>query len=241
VKACAGLLLGRGVVASPYTSYHTVFYMDNLQPFDWENSLNAFITSGRQLLAVLGIDNMVNALRAVQKVMRERDTWKAHCEDICKLTGTTQIGNAKQRIAKLMSGASPDEMSKLPEAFHRPPAIWLSGKKKTLVSEGFAPMGVREAERQHRVILPLLIEAWELAEGDENERLEIEKAYRNWSADEFEKELYRTIYKLEEPTLEELLEERISVQAAEFEEWKVTNANARAKAAARKKKPRTAN
>ncbi len=212
--------------------------MDKPQPFDWENSLNSFIESGRQLLAVLEIDNMVNALRSVQKVIRERDTWKAHCEEVCQLTGTTQIGNAKQRITKLMSGATPDEVSKLPEAFHRPPAIWLSGKKKTLVSEGFAPMGVREAERQHRVILPLLIEVWELSEGEEEERLEIEKAYRNWSADDFEKELYTTIHKLEEPTLEDLLEERISLQTAEFEHWQVTNANERAKEDAKKRRAR---
>lgn len=212
--------------------------MDKPQPFDWENSLNAFIESGRHLLAVLEIDNMVNALRSVQKVIRERDRWRAHCEEICQLTGTTQIGNAKQRIIKLMSGATPDEISKLPEAFHRPPAIWLSGKKKTLVSEGFAPMGVRDAERKHRVILPLLIEVWELSEGEEEERLEIEKAYRNWSADDFEKELYTTINKLEEPTLEELLEERISVQAAEFERWQAINANERAKEEAREKRAR---
>lgn len=212
--------------------------MDKPQPFDWENSLNAFIESGRHLLAVLEIDNMVNALRSVQKVIRERDRWRAHCEEICQLTGTTQIGNAKQRIIKLMSGATPDEISKLPEAFHRPPAIWLSGKKKTLVSEGFAPMGVRDAERKHRVILPLLIEVWELSEGEEEERLEIEKAYRNWSADDFEKELYTTINKLEEPTLEELLEERISVQAAEFERWQTINANERAKEEAREKRAR---
>jgi hypothetical protein len=206
-----------------------------MDPFNWENSLFSFITDGRQLLAALGSDNMSNALREIQKVIRERDNWKSHCEDVCKLTNTTQIGNAKQRITKLMSGATPDEISKLPEAFHRPPAIWLSGKKKTLVTDGFAPMGVRDAERKHRVILPLLIEAWELSEGDEEEQMSIEKAYRNWSAEDFEKELYVTINKLEEPTLEELLEERIAREAAEFEAWQVKNSNERAKAEKRKR------
>jgi len=175
-------------------------------------------------------------LKEIQKVIRERDSWKSHCEEVCILTNTTQIGNAKQRITKLMSGATPDELSKLPESFHKPPAIWISGKKKTLVSEGFAPLGPRDAERKHRTILPLLIEAWELSEGNEEERLEIEKAYRNWSAEEFERELYLTINKLEEPTLEELLEERIMREAAEFEAWQVTNANERAKAKRRAEK-----
>ena len=226
-KACAGFLFGEQCGSCSSYLYHKVFTME---PFDWENSLHSFVSDGRQLLEAIGSDNMTNALREIQKVKRERDNWKSHCEDICNLTKTTQVGNAKQRIVKLMSGATPDEMSKLPEAFHRPPAIWLSGKKKTLVSEGFAPMGVRDAERKHRVILPLLIEAWELTEGDEDEQFEIEKAYRNWSADEFEKELYQTIHKLEEPTLEELLEERIAREKAEFENWQVTNSNERAKA-----------
>ncbi len=214
------------MVAAPLTPTTKIHAME---PFNWENSLKAFITDGRQLLQVLGSDNMSNALREIQKVIRERDTWKAHCEEICKLTNTTQVGNAKQRITKLMSGATDDELSKLPEAFHKPPAIWISGKKRTLVSEGFAPLGPRDAERKHRTILPLLIEAWELSEGNESEQLEIEKAYRNWSAEEFERELYLTINKLEEPTLEELLEERIMRETAEFEAWQVTNANARAK------------
>jgi hypothetical protein len=96
-------------------------------------------------------------------------------------------------------------------------------------------MGVRDAERKHRVILPLLIEVWELSEGEEEERMEMERAYRNWSADDFEKELYTTINKLEEPTLEELLEERISLQTAEFEHWQVVNANERAKEEAKKR------
>jgi hypothetical protein len=77
--------------------------------------------------------------------------------------------------------------------------------------------------------LPLLVEVWDLAADDENERMEIEKAYRNWSADEFEKELYLTINKLEEPTLEDLLEEKLATREAENEIWREKNAAARAK------------
>jgi hypothetical protein len=197
-----------------------------MEPFNWETKAITFIADGRQLLKNIGSDNMGNALKEINGIIAERDRWKSHCEEFCELTNTTHVGNAKQRIRKLMSGATPDELTKLPEAFHKPPAIWLTGKKKTLVTEGFAPMGVRDAERKHRVILPLLVEAWELSEGEDNERLEIEKAYRNWSAEEFEKELYLTINKLEEPTLEELFEERMANKVAEFEVWKEDNAKA---------------
>lgn len=195
-----------------------------MDQFNWESSLYAFIQDGRSLLEVVGSDNMSNAYKEILSLATERDKWKKHCEEVCELTKTGQIGNAKQRIKKLMSGATPDEIGKLPESFHRPPAIWLTGKKKTLINDGFAPMGVRDAERKHRVILPLLIEAWELAENDEDERLMIEKAYRNWSAEEFEKELYKTINKLEEPTFEELFEERTALELAQYEIWKEDNA-----------------
>ncbi len=202
-----------------------------MEPFNWEKSLISFITDGRQLLTEMGSDNMSNALKAINAVIADRERWKKHCEEICEITGTVQIGNAKQKIKKLVSGATPDDLSKLPEAFHRPPAIWLTGKKKTLLIEGFAPMGPRDAERKHRVILPLLMEVWELSEGDEEERLAIEKAYRNWSADDLERELYLTINKLEEPTLEDLLEERVTRQEAEFENWQKGNSEAREKRA----------
>lgn len=202
-----------------------------MEPFNWEKSLSKFISDGRKLLASIGSDNMSNALKQVTAIIRERDKYKAHCEDILALTNTTQIGNAKQRISKLMEGATPCELNKLPESFHKPPYIWLSGKygNEKLDIKGFAPMKPRDAERKHRVILPLLVEVWELSEGNEDERREIEKAYRNWSADKFERELYVTINKLEEPTLEDMLEEKLADSAAEFQKWKENNAKARYK------------
>ena len=168
---------------------------------------------------------MLNALRQITAIIGERDKLKTHCEEICTLTNTTQIGNAKQRISKLMGGATPYELSRVPENFHKLPYIWLTGKSKNekIGIKGFAPMKLRDAERKHRVILPLLIEVWELSEGNEEERRAIEKAYRNWSAEDFERELYLTINKLEEPTLEDELEEREAEDLAKFKKWQEDN------------------
>jgi hypothetical protein len=217
------------VVAVPPTPYHNAMRKRFKTP-SWFSDCNAWITEASEFFQHIGADNFSNATRkfdALQEEIREKTEI---IQEFIDLTQTTHRGNAKMRIISLMRGATFEDLSKLPEAFHRPPAIWLSGKKKTVVSEGFAPMGVRDAERKHRVILPLLIEVWELAADDEEERLQIEKAYRNWSADDLEKELYQTINKLEEPTLEDLLEEATRRKEEEHKAWCEENEEARLRA-----------
>jgi hypothetical protein len=120
------------------------------------------------------------------------------------------------------------DFTKLPLLFHKIPAIWLSGKPDNKIAKGFAPMRVRDAERAHRVIIPLLIEAWKLINGDEEVQEQVEKDYRNMSAKQFETELYVYINELEEPTLEEQLAERQQLSQVEFEDWQEQNAKARA-------------
>lgn len=119
------------------------------------------------------------------------------------------------------------DLTKLPEIFHKVPLVWLSGKPDTKIKQGFKPMRVRDAERQHRVIVPLLIEAWSLIQGDPDVEEQLQRDYRNVSAAEFERFLYEYIYNLEEPTLEEQLAERQAVTQAEYEEWQKQNAQAR--------------
>ena len=82
--------------------------------------------------------------------------------------------------------------------------MWLSGKPKTKKEPGFAPLRVRDAERQYRVITPLLLEAWELADAETQDS--IVREYLGESSAEFERKLYRYINDLEEVTFEEELE-----------------------------------
>lgn len=121
------------------------------------------------------------------------------------------------------------DFSKLPETFHRMPAIWLDGKTPNRVHPGFAPLTRTQAERAHRVIVPLLIEAWGLAKDDEELQAQIFNAYLTSSAVEFEKDLYKYIYDLEEVPLEVELSERAAVKLADYEDWQQKNAEARDK------------
>ena len=216
------------MVAAPPSLYHKSMKKKFQNPA-WYTNCGEWLKEFYEFFEHIGADNFTNATRkfdALEEEVRRKD---AIIQEFVDITQTTNYGRAKVRVVSLMRGALPDELNRLPECFHRPPAVWLTGKKKTVLNEGFAPMGVRDAERKHRSILPLLVEMWDLAADDENERMEIEKAYRNWSADEFEKELYLTINKLEEPTLEDLLEEKLATREAENEIWREKNAAARAK------------
>jgi hypothetical protein len=174
--------------------------------------------------------NVHNAHHKVQSTLK----LFMETERIAQDMGYSSVKIALKALRQMKEQPAYD-ISKLPPLFHKMPAIWLSGKPDTKGQKGFAPMRVRDAERQHRVIVPLLIEAWTLIDGDEEVQLQVEKDYRNMSADQFERELYTYIYDLEEPTLEEQLAERASISQAEYDEWREKNAEARAKRADRKR------
>ena len=97
------------------------------------------------------------------------------------------------------------DLSSVPEVFHKLPDIWLRGRTPGRKSAGFAPMTVTQAQRKHRVIMPLIIEAWGLAAEEEAIRDSITREYLTTSADDFERSLYRYINDLEEVSLEEEL------------------------------------
>ena len=149
-------------------------------------------------------------------------------QQIAEKLGYSSVRIALKALGQMKQQPAYD-LTKLPPVFHKIPAIWVNGKPDNKLKKGFAPMRPKDAERQHRVIVPLLIEAWALVDGDEEVQQQIEKAYRNSSAVEFERDLYTYIYDLEEPTLEEQLAERLEVSEAEFEEWREKNAEAREK------------
>lgn len=167
---------------------------------------------------------LTNSWQKVDKVVRDWQKAQTKAQEL----GYASLPVALKALAQLKNKGGFD-IANLPVAFHKPPMIWLTGKPPSKLSEGFPPMRPKDAERQHRVILPLLLEAWELAKDDEETKEKIESGYRNWSASVFERELYTFIYDLEEPTLEEQFAEQQSQRAVRFEEWQDKNAKARAK------------
>lgn len=184
----------------------------------------------------LGVDSEhVNALNAWQKCDKIIRAYREAEQQVTEL-GYTSLPIALKALGQFRNKEKDFDISVLPAVFHRPPAIWLAGRPKTKLKSGFAPMRVRDAERQHRVMLPLLIEAWNLADGDPEVQRDIEKEYRNSSAADFERELYEYIYELEEPTLEEQLADRVALNAVEFAEWQEENVRAREARQARREK-----
>lgn len=141
--------------------------------------------------AVAKVDAAVREYLAVQKIAEE--------------LGYKSIRFALKALSQTKEQPAFD-LTKLPETFQKLPNIWLSGKSPRGKKDGFAPLTVTQAERKYRVIIPLLIEAWQLAEGDEGIRDSITREYLTSSADEFERSLYRYINDLEEVTIEEELE-----------------------------------
>jgi hypothetical protein len=143
---------------------------------------------------------LTNALQKTLKLSRDRLKHEALVQDL----GYSSLGRALKALSQYKQGDTPTDISQLPEVFHRLPAVWLSGKPKTKKEPGFAPLRVRDAQRQHRVMAPLLLEAWDLA--DETVRDQITREYLTTSAPDFERALYRYIYDLEPLTLEEEFE-----------------------------------
>jgi hypothetical protein len=141
--------------------------------------------------------NLPNAWGRCEKVIRE----KIEADNKAKELGYMSLAVALKALGQIKKAQ--DDLSNLPEVFHSVPNIWLSGKVDTRKQKGFKPVTLTSALRKHRVIMPLLIEAWSLAENEEPIKDAIVREYLSTSGDDFEKALYRYIYDLEEITLEE--------------------------------------
>lgn len=167
------------------------------------------------LFEVTGMDNVFNAKERVSSVYKQFDEVNL----ISKELGYTSLQIALKAL-KQIKGLEISGLDMLPEDFHKVPNIWLDGKpdgKDAVRNPGFKPMSVSVAKRRLRVVQPLVVEAWELAEGDEDIQSSILSTYLTTSADEFEKTLYRYIYDLEEVSLEEELTNVLVPTSAEIE------------------------
>jgi hypothetical protein len=101
----------------------------------------------------------------------------------------------------------------LPVVFHKVPGIWISGKPKTKLDKGFAPLRPRDAERQHKSVLPWILEVWQLSENAENceeIRATLQKDYLTMHHEEFARACYVFINDLEIPELEEEFTDLVS-------------------------------
>ena len=160
--------------------------------------------------------SLSNAWKRCDKALRDFETLKEKAD---------KLGYSSPAMALKALGQIKDfqaDITHLPEVFHTVPDIWLRGKVDTTPkkADGFKPMSVTSAVRQHKKIQSLLVEAWQLAErrGEESVHDSIVKEYLSVSSEEFEKALYRYIYDLEPVTVEEELQRVITESTEEREQ-----------------------
>jgi hypothetical protein len=137
----------------------------------------------------------------MEKELAQEKEWRMKT---LELTGTVHIGNAHQKLKAL---AQTVDTSNLPAELKLPPKIWMDGKLKKGKDPGFAGMSVREATKQHRWLLPVIVDAWELTftqpdELGEESRANFLRKYLNESYDVFSRECYYFVNDLEEPDID---------------------------------------
>ena len=150
--------------------------------------------------------NVNNICGKIDKVLRTY----FELEEKSQKMGYSSLPNAIKALRMSSDkGILTDELYDLPEIFHNIPFVWLSGKAPVKnIHPGFPPMSVKQAERAHRGMAHLIVEAWGLAKGEPDIRDAMERDYLSFSAEAYEKELFKYIYNLEEVTVESELQQR---------------------------------
>ena len=130
-------------------------------------------------------------------------------EDKVKELGYTSLPLAIKALSQIKEGNA-QAADILPDTLRTLPNIWLSGKPEGKKTKGFVGLTLSKALRRHRVMMPLMIEVWQLTAGNEELQEQVIYNYLRMSSDDFEKELFRYIYELEEVPLEEEFEDVVA-------------------------------
>lgn len=168
-------------------------------------ALNGLEQLGVELGANPDTSNPMNALRSVTKAVKGLVALDEQAQQM----GYKSAALALKALSQI-KGGNPQDANTLPETLQKVPNIWLSGKPEGKRTKGFVGLTVSKALRRHRVIMPLMLEVWQLIGQDEELQEQVIYNYLRMSADDFEKELYRYIYELEEVPLEEEFEDVVA-------------------------------
>ena len=214
-------ILRGGSDAPPLFSHQPIMAIDN--PFqntlkDVEMYSEILKTIGEMALQLGHPEDglsITSAFMKCKKAIRE----SIELEEKANGLGYSSVHHALKALSQTKTkplGAYPEDF---PEQFKRVPQIWLDGRPDTRQTAGFKPLTMRAALREHRVMMPLLIEAWELSEGAEG-REQMLRGYLTTSSEEFTQELYKFIHLFEEDALEVQLVEEVQkrVQMEKYED-----------------------
>jgi len=144
--------------------------------------------------------NSTNIIRKLSKVRQQLLTVEAKAASL----GYTSVEIALKALGQFKSDKYVDA-SKLPEVLQNLPYIWVNGRAENPKRgvEGLVPLGVKQAKRKYDQILPLLVEAWNLAADEPEIREQIIYNYQTDSCTQFEADLYTYIHCLEPLTFQE--------------------------------------
>ena len=148
--------------------------------------------------------NSTNIIRKLNKVRQQILTIEAKSAAL----GYTSVEVALKALGQMKSDKYVDA-SHLPEVLQNLPYIWVNGRAANHKRgvEGLVPLGVKQAKRKYNQILPLLVEAWNLAVDEPEIREQIVYNYQSESCAQFEADLYTYIHCLEPLTFEEEVED----------------------------------
>jgi len=148
--------------------------------------------------------NTNNAQIRLTSLLKQFKETKSKAESL----GYTSVEIALKALGQIKSDKFVDA-SKLPEVLQNLPFIWVNGRaaypKRGL--EGLVPLGVKQAKRKYNQILPLLVEAWNLAADEPEIREQIVYNYQTESCAQFEADLYTYIHCLEPLSFQEEIED----------------------------------
>jgi len=153
----------------------------------------------RKMATDLGLNpdklNHHNLITRCVKVLKDTAGFEAKAKEL----GYSSLGNALKALSMMTERPGKWDISVLPEVFHKLPRIWLEGRveNKRKEIEGAAPMTVRAAERRHRTMMPLILDAWALVNGDKEEIEALVYNYQSGTPNEYERFLYDLIHDLE--------------------------------------------
>lgn len=195
---------------------------------DYFHTQNKVLSGVEDLGKIVGVNpatsNPMNALKSLTKCVNRLMSAEEKVQEM----GYTSLEIALKALSQFKKESStlPEDF---PEHFGKVPQIWGLGRVPTRKTPGFAPIPVRTAIRRHKMLLPLLAEAWVLSE--EEGRDQLVRRYLSSSPDEFEQELYEFIYEIEGDTLEEQLIDEVQrkVEEERFQDWSFENSMSRAK------------
>lgn len=137
------------------------------------------------------------AVRRAKKMQERVAELEQVLERFVNIARADNYGNALSRLEAVMNSPHQIALAKLPKELCRPATIWMIGIPAKHGHPGMPPQTPTSAQRTYRLMLPWIVEAWQLAinDGERGERAKAEmlEYYETLSPQDFERKCYEYI------------------------------------------------